>query len=1051
MLRFRAAPLRAAAILAVGFIALRLAYRALFNGLGGSGLLLIDLPSVRLPPPFAHVTLFGPITTGGIVVAVESALPIALVILAFGVLNAVVDVSRLFARGARRGPFRGIARTLVIAWATFPGLTDAVTSVRRARRLRAERGLASLLVPIFERTVERAVAVAATMEVRGFASTRPVDGGCDRPVVLRDVSIGFDGRRMLHSIDLALSTGTLTVIAGPTGSGKTSLLHAMSGLLTHVDGGEASGLIEIGGVDRAAVPPRDTAGFVGVVLQQPRLGFASESVADEIGFSLDVRGVAPVIVAARVREVARHVGIEHLVGRDIRALSAGEATLVAIAAAVIEQPTLLLVDEPLADLDLDARSRIAELLGTLAHEAGVCVIVAEHRVGELAHVADAVLSIADGQLAASEPRPSSPAAPSEFQQRGAETMAAANPTAGANASAASGSTIARISGVSVAHAGHLAVIDASFTLASGEITAITGPNGAGKSSLLQAVALPTASGTVSIDGADVADLTARLRRMSVALVPDASDDLLFSTTVAEECRRADSSADVQRGTTQRLFESLSGSVPGGHSLRHPRDLSTGERRLLAIAIQLAAAPRVLLVDEPTRGLDELARDQVAGALRTAAESGCAVVIASHDRAFAAEVSDRALEMSDGQLGHPLAEARERSERAEAEDAGAGSLRFGGDSVAASASGKGGDSVTASASGREPSAATASERGRLKASGQPSATAGRTRRPSASRSGSTRAAASASPRWQSFVLVAGSLVAAAAFAWPLLVPALPAQAQAAAPFAAIALLPFVLVAVALALDGAVRSAKTLAMLGTLTAIGAAVRIASTGVGGVEALFVLLILAGRAFGARFGFLLGVLTIALSSTMWGGFGPWTPFQMFACGWVGAGAGLLPRFRMQRARMRRHGRALEITVLAVYGAVASYAFGLVMNLWFWPFAVGTASDIAYVPGASVAQNASSFLLYSLVTSTLTWDTLRAVTSVVGIVVAGPAVLAALRRAKLPSGSSASGPLRGPSAIGTLTPRSTSPRGGGTRTRRSTAPDAAAAPPTAPRPSARA
>lgn len=1018
MLRFRAAPLRAAAILAVGFIALRLAYRALFNGLGGSGLLLIDLPSVRLPPPFAHVTLFGPITTGGIVVAVESALPIALVILAFGVLNAVVDVSRLFARGARRGPFRGIARTLVIAWATFPGLTDAVTSVRRARRLRAERGLASLLVPIFERTIERAVAVAATMEVRGFASTRPVDGGCDRPVVLRDVSIGFDGRRMLHSIDLALSTGTLTVIAGPTGSGKTSLLHAMSGLLTHVDGGEANGLIEIGGVDRTAVPPRDTAGFVGVVLQQPRLGFASESVADEIGFSLDVRGVAPVIVAARVREVARHMGIEHLVGRDIRALSAGEATLVAIAAAVIEQPTLLLVDEPLADLDLDARSRIAELLGTLAHEAGVCVVVAEHRVDELVHVADAVLSIADGQLAASEPRASSPAAPSEFQQRGAETMAPANPTAGANASAASGSTIARISGVSVAHAGHLAVIDASFTLASGEITAITGPNGAGKSSLLQAVALPTASGTVSIDGADVAGLTARLRRMSVALVPDASDDLLFSTTVAEECRRADSSADVQRGTTQRLFESLSGSVPGGHSLRHPRDLSTGERRLLAIAIQFAAAPRVLLVDEPTRGLDELARNQVAGALRTAAESGCAVVIASHDRAFAAEVSDRALEMSDGRLGHPLAEARERSERTEAEAAGAGSLRW-------------------------RSGATASGRGRS------SSGAGRTRRPSASRSGST--SAGASPRWQSLVLVAGSLVAAAAFAWPLLVPALPAQAQAAAPFAAIALLPFVLVAVALALDGAVRSAKTLAMLGTLTAIGAAVRIASTGVGGVEALFVLLILAGRAFGARFGFLLGVLTIALSSTMWGGFGPWTPFQMFACGWVGAGAGLLPRFRMQRARMRRHGRALEITVLAVYGAVASYAFGLVMNLWFWPFAVGTASDIAYMPGASVAQNASSFLLYSLVTSTLTWDTLRAVTSVVGIVVAGPAVLAALRRAKLPSGSTASGQLRGPSASGTLTPRSTSPRGGGTRTRRSTAPDAAAAPPTAPRPSARA
>ncbi|MEL4320367.1 ATP-binding cassette domain-containing protein [Leifsonia sp. YIM 134122] len=1018
MLRFRSAPLKAAAFLAVGFIALRLAYRALFNGLGGSGLVLVDLPALRLPPPFAHVALFGPITTGGIQVAIESALPIAAVILAFGVLNAFVDVSRLFARGARRGPFRSIARALVIAWATYPGLTDAVTSVRRARRLRAERGLASLLVPIFERTIERAVAVAATMEVRGFAATSPVDGGCDRPVVLRDLSIRFDGRRMLHASDLSLSTGTLTVIAGATGSGKSSLLNACSGLLSHVDGGEVNGLIEIGGVDRLAVPPRDTARFVGVVLQQPRLGFASESVADEIGFALDVRGVAPVIVAARVREVAERLGIADLVGRDIRALSAGEATLVSIAAAVIQQPTLLLVDEPLADLDSDARERIAELLGALAHEAGVCVVVAEHRVGELAHVADEVLSIEDGELR----RASSSAAPSKSQQRGAETAASTPTPTGAAAAApltatAAGATIARITAVSVSHAALPAVIDASFSLAAGEIVAITGPNGAGKSSLLGTLALPATPGTVVIDGADVVGLPARLRRMSVALVPDASDDLLFSTTVAEECRRADRSADVERGTTQRSFEALLGSAPGDLSLRHPRDLSTGERRLLAIAIQLAAAPRVLLVDEPTRGLDGLARAQVARALRTAAASGCSVVIASHDRAFAAEVADRALEMRAGRLGDA---STADSVRASAnDDLQLAEVPQGRDRSASSTAQPNDastvDSVRASANDDPPLAEVRRSRDR-----SASSTSGHTAR---------------TTRWQPFILVAGSLLAAAAFAWPLLVPALPAQAQAAAPFAAIALLPFVIVAVALSLDGAVRSAKTLALLGTLTAIGAAVRIASTGVGGVEALFVLLILAGRVFGARFGFLLGILTIALSSTMWGGFGPWTPFQMFACGWVGAGAGLLPRFRMPH-----HGRALEITALAVYGALASYAFGLIMNLWFWPFAVGTASDIAYVPGASVAQNASSFLLYSLVTSTLTWDTLRAVTSVVGIVVAGPAILAALRRAKV-------GPSR---SIGT-TRRSTSPRGGGTRTRRSTAPDAAAVPPTAPLPSARA
>lgn len=253
------------------------------------------------------------------------------------------------------------------------------------------------------------------------------------------------------------------------------------------------------------------------------------------------------------------------------------------------------------------------------------------------------------------------------------------------------------------------------------------------------------------------------------------------------------------------------------------------------------------------------------------------------------------------------------------------------------------------------------------------------------------------RAQRVLLLVANLVAAAAFAWPLLVPAVPSQAQAAAPWAALALVPIAVVLVLIALDASIRSATTLAMLGTLTAVGAAVRLAGTGVGGVEAVFVVLILAGRAFGARFGFLLGVLVIALSSIA-SGFGPWTPFQMIACAWVGAGAGLLPGGRrvVEEHGGRRGARWREVALLASYGVVASYAFGAVMNLWFWPFAVGPETSISYSPDAPLATNLGSFLSYTLVTSTLTWDTIRAITSVVGIAVAGPAVLAALRRAKV-------------------------------------------------------
>lgn len=265
-------------------------------------------------------------------------------------------------------------------------------------------------------------------------------------------------------------------------------------------------------------------------------------------------------------------------------------------------------------------------------------------------------------------------------------------------------------------------------------------------------------------------------------------------------------------------------------------------------------------------------------------------------------------------------------------------------------------------------------------------------------------------WTTLALTTGSVLAFAGFIWPLLASAVPADAQRAAPFVAVALLPAALAAVALALDREMHSAKAVALLGVLAAIGAGIRIAGAGVGGIEAVFIVLILAGRAYGARFGFLLGLLTIAVSSLLWGGFGPWTPFQMFACAWVAAGAGLLPRIRPRvRAAeadataaatltaVKRAAR-LEIVMLAGYGVVASYLFGLLMNVWFWPFAVGGGTDISYEAGAPLGTNLASFALYSLLSSTLTWDTVRAVTTVVGLALLGPALLAALRRAKLPA-----------------------------------------------------
>ena len=150
-----------------------------------------------------------------------------------------------------------------------------------------------------------------------------------------------------------------------------------------------------------------------------------------------------------------------------------------------------------------------------------------------------------------------------------------------------------------------------------------------------------------------------------------------------------------------------------------------------------------------------------------------------------------------------------------------------------------------------------------------------------------------------------------------------------------------------------------------------------------MLVLLVLGGRVFGAGFGFLLGATTLFASAILTGGVGPWLPFQMLAAGWVGLGAGLLPRLRGWR----------EIVLLCGYGAVAALLFGLAMNLSFWPFVIGVSSDLSYVAGAPVTENLQRFITFSLATS-LGWDIGRAITTAVGIAVVGPLVLPLLRRA---------------------------------------------------------
>ncbi len=244
-----------------------------------------------------------------------------------------------------------------------------------------------------------------------------------------------------------------------------------------------------------------------------------------------------------------------------------------------------------------------------------------------------------------------------------------------------------------------------------------------------------------------------------------------------------------------------------------------------------------------------------------------------------------------------------------------------------------------------------------------------------------------------VLSIASLAGLMMFVWPLLVRVKPASQQHGvdAPFIFIGLLPAVIIVVLAELSEGGMDSKSLAVLGVLTAINAALRPLGAGTAGIEAVFFLLILAGRVYGPGFGFLLGCTSLFASALLTAGVGPWLPFQMMSAAWIGMGAGLLPKKDLTGKR--------EILMLVLYGIAAAYVFGFLMNLWFWPFITHAEvpyynGGISYIAGAPLLQNLHRFAIFTLLTSTAGWDTGRAITNTIAIVILGPAVLNTLRRA---------------------------------------------------------
>ncbi|ARQ71578.1 ABC transporter ATP-binding protein [Streptomyces marincola] len=493
-------------------------------------------------------------------------------------------------------------------------------------------------------------------------------------IVFDQVGFTYHGapRPAFSGVSLHIPEGELCLVAGRTGVGKSTLLGAVNGLVPRFTGGRLSGRVTVAGHSTQSRSPQEFAHLVGVVGQDPLAGFVTDTVEEELAYGMEQLAVGPETMRKRVEETLDLLGIADLRHRALRTLSGGQQQRVAIGAVLTAHPAVLVLDEPTSALDPAAAEDVLSAVLRLVHDLGTTVLIAEHRMERVLQYADRLLHLpgdgtvrngtpADligacdvappvvelGRIAGWQPPPLSVRDARRHAPALRERLAGRRPAAPRRPAAADAPALdARR--VTVAYGAAVAVREVDLTLWPGQVTALMGRNGSGKSSLLWAIqgSGPRRSGTVEVAGSDPGDLPAHEARALVGLVPQSAADLLYLQTVDAECAQADRESDAAAGTCRALLDRL---APGVRGAQHPRDLSEGQRLALVLAVQLTAAPRVMLLDEPTRGLDYHAKRAFGRIVRDLADEGGSVLIATHDVEFVAATADRVAVLGDGDL------------------------------------------------------------------------------------------------------------------------------------------------------------------------------------------------------------------------------------------------------------------------------------------------------------------------------------------------------------------------------------------------------------------
>jgi len=471
-----------------------------------------------------------------------------------------------------------------------------------------------------------------------------------------------------------VDAGAFVVMAGPSAAGKSTLLRCLNGLVPHFSGGVIRGRITVGGLDVITAGPDVLSALVGFVSQNPEAQAVLDRVEPEIAFALENAAVPPDEMRLRVEEALRLLDLTPLRHRRLTTLSGGERQRVAIAAALVLQPQVLVLDEPTSQLDPQSAEDVLRALVRLNEDLGLTIILAEHRLERVLRYADRLTYMEEGKIVVDGPvRESAAQIPlcpplTELGRRlGWEPLpltikegrrfirhlTEAKPNRSqrpqeVTASKTHAQPVLRVDAVRYAYNGQPALNGVSLQLQPGEIVALMGRNGSGKSTLLKCIVglLSPSDGRVELhgranEGRAVADIC-----REVAYLPQHPDDLLFAESVADELAIT---LHNHRMPEQGIPDLLSQLGLADVATAYPRDLSAGQRQRVALGAVTVTRPCILLLDEPTRGLDYQAKQRLVSLLHRWSVGGMGILLVTHDVELTAALADRVIVLSEGEV------------------------------------------------------------------------------------------------------------------------------------------------------------------------------------------------------------------------------------------------------------------------------------------------------------------------------------------------------------------------------------------------------------------